>query len=876
METPAQIGPFSVRRVLGTGAAGSVFLCDHPRLGLPVAVKVLHDQDPDVLARFQREAELTSRIKHPNVVEVFEAGSSPEGPYLVLEFCSGEDLASALKSRGALPPAEAARLVAQLARGVEAAHQVGVVHRDLKPQNVLVTDRGPKVTDFGVAREERESALEALTQSGVILGTPSYMAPEQAKSARGADERSDVYALGVILYECVAGRQPFPGNTTLEVLNRVVEGAADPLPAETPKGLAQVVQCAMSVDPAGRFSSAAFLAEALEGLDFGPAPRSTPVLGVAIAGFALGALVVGVAFARGALGVSAASPGASEIESPKDTRGGEPGPSSPPRSPPRSTPRSTPTPTPRLAGAYRSEGYFLEKQRAWRLPRVTQLEILAAQGNSAASLAMGLRYQGGLGGVRQSRARAIEIFEGLAAKGNADGMTGLGLLLGREGRARRSQELLQEARSLGSHDAAWILAVSAEDRSAAVEAARVNAKLGDPSAIYFLADRAFARGDGEETLAWCGRAVELGLPKGFSIRARLERVQPESDAAQVAADYRRGAAGEDAEGLCGFARCLILGEGVPRDLEAAQVYLDRALEARPVWVRFERVLYFAAKGDRRAWLAEVAGLLDLGERDASPDLWGWLGLHVSSQRNSWRGALVASAKFLSRSKPYLSLNPKVPFRTGLAIQAKQIPVSRDPVEAAALLYERSAKLGHPEARYAYGHALVYGRGVPRDVKLGLAMVEAAAEEGVALAWGRLGDLYHQGLQGQIEVDRVRARAFYRRGAEGRDPNSCFKYSAMLLRGEDLEEGARWAKQAAELGSVPGAISYANCLLKGRGVEADAAKALPVLVRLSKREPVACDVLAQAYQDGVGVEVDSEKAASYAAQADALRRAKRGY
>ena len=873
METPAQIGPFPVRRVLGVGAAGSVFLCDHPRLGLSVAVKVLHERDPDHLARFQREAELMSRIKHPCVVEVFEAGACPLGPYLVLEYCPGEDLACALRARGALPPAEAARLLAQIARGVAAAHQAGVIHRDLKPQNVLVLEKGPKVTDFGIARAERRSALESLTQSGAILGTPSYMAPEQAESARDADERSDVYALGVILYECLAGRQPFPGATTLEVLNRVVEGRPDPLPAEIPESLAEVVRCAMSLDPGARFTSATFLAEALEELNLEPTPRALPFLSVAVAGFVIGSLVVGAALGSGALWPArATTPEPALAVSPEVTRASA---STTP------TPTTTPAPTasavrgPKDGSAYRTKAYFLEKQRAWRLPRVAQLEPWVAKGSSAAALALGLRYQGGLGGVKRDRARAVELFEAMAAEGNADAMAALGLLLRRGGEERRAQELLREARSLGSHDAAWILARSSEDREALVATALRNAKLGDPSATLFLSEYAFGLADRGEAQAWCDVGMELRLPSAYAMNARLERLKLDGDPEKFAADYRRAAEGEDPEGLCGFARCLILGQGVPRDLDAAERCLEQAREARPVWALFERVHLFEVRGDRKAWLEGVHELLDLKEDQAPPHLWGGLGLHLVDKADNRAGALAAAAKFLSRSRPFLSFDPRVALRAGLAIQAKQVPVSGDPARAAAKLFARAAQLGHPQGAYVYGHALVYGRGVPVDVPEGLRLMKEGAEGGVVIAWGRLGDLYYRGLAGQLEVDSEAARELYRRGGEAGDAKSCFKYSAMLLRADDLEEGARWVKRAADLGSVPAQISYANCLLKGRGVPADSERALASLVRLAEREPMACEVLALAYRNGSGVEVDLEKSASYAARAKSLRRAQGG-
>src|SRR5262249_17070167 len=171
------------------------------------------------LERFRSEAEAIARLQHPNIVQIHEIGEVDGLPYFSLEFCPGGSLDDKLR-KGAMAPAEAAALVETLARAMEAAHQAGGVHRDRKPANVLLgRDGEPKVTDFGLAKKVDESRL---TASGTIMGTPSYMAPEQAEGrSKDVGPVADVYALGAILYECLTGRPPFQAATAMETLIQV-------------------------------------------------------------------------------------------------------------------------------------------------------------------------------------------------------------------------------------------------------------------------------------------------------------------------------------------------------------------------------------------------------------------------------------------------------------------------------------------------------------------------------------------------------------------------------------------------------------------------------------------------------------------------------
>ena len=262
-------GKYRIDRVLGEGGMGMVVAATHVQLNQPVALKLLRPEvlsDHTALERFAREARAAARLRGEHVCHVTDVGELDTGvPFIVMELLTGNDLATLLAHRR-LPSATIVDYVLQACLGIAEAHSHKIVHRDLKPANLFVTQRPDgsplvKVLDFGIAKASGEFDV-SLTRSQSILGSPGYMSPEQLRSTRDADVRSDIWALGVILYEAIAGRLPFIAESMPEMVLKI---AMDPIPAlpSTQPGLADVIDRCLAKDAADRFVDVAELAQAL-------------------------------------------------------------------------------------------------------------------------------------------------------------------------------------------------------------------------------------------------------------------------------------------------------------------------------------------------------------------------------------------------------------------------------------------------------------------------------------------------------------------------------------------------------------------------------------------------------------------------------------
>ena len=258
-------GRYRIIELIGEGGMGKVYLAEHVEIGKRVALKVLHpsySRMPDLVERFRREARAASKIGHPNIVDVTDSGATNDGSvYFVMEYLEGVELGSVIEREGAIDVARALRITGQICRALSAAHREGIIHRDLKPENIFLITRGGeadvvKVLDFGIAKTtEAEAARERrLTSPGMAMGTPEYMAPEQA-AGRPADARTDIYSLGAIMYEMTTGLPPYSGDNFMEILTK--KATIDPpvpisVRTDLPLPVSELVTAAMARNPDDR------------------------------------------------------------------------------------------------------------------------------------------------------------------------------------------------------------------------------------------------------------------------------------------------------------------------------------------------------------------------------------------------------------------------------------------------------------------------------------------------------------------------------------------------------------------------------------------------------------------------------------------------
>ncbi|MBN2717539.1 MAG: serine/threonine protein kinase [Deltaproteobacteria bacterium] len=275
------LGQFRIVEKIGRGGMGAVYKAEQPAMDRVVAIKILHEKlagRKDLVSRFRREARAMSRLSHPNTVRVFLYGQLENTGqlYIAMEYLNGLDLAKNTRVEGPMDPQRAAKIMIQVLGALEEAHDVGVIHRDLKPENILLTCQGgiedtPKVLDFGLAKvqdQKMRPGSMVLTRQGMVFGTPEFMSPEQARGEE-LDARSDIYSVGIILYEMLTGRLPFPRCKPMEYITHQIN--TPPIPVterrpelNIPKELDAIIGKALEKDRNNRYQSAAEFAQALQ------------------------------------------------------------------------------------------------------------------------------------------------------------------------------------------------------------------------------------------------------------------------------------------------------------------------------------------------------------------------------------------------------------------------------------------------------------------------------------------------------------------------------------------------------------------------------------------------------------------------------------
>lgn len=297
---------YRLLRLIATGGMGAVWEADDAVLDRHVAVKVLkpeYSSDVEFVERFRAEAKVTARISHPGIAAVYDYGQIDDPAsgnplsYLVMELVVGEPLSDVLAREGALPLRHTLDMLEQTGRALNAAHAIGLVHRDVKPGNILITPAGQvKLTDFGIAKS---MGAAAVTQTGMVVGTAQYIAPEQAMG-HSTTPAGDVYSLGVVGYECLSGRRPFTADSPVTVAMAHVHEDPPPLPDSVPAPVRRLIGHAMAKEPGRRYPDGASFAEAVADVRAGRDPRPPSVFGAAAAGAAAG-------LAAGAAGATAAT-----------------------------------------------------------------------------------------------------------------------------------------------------------------------------------------------------------------------------------------------------------------------------------------------------------------------------------------------------------------------------------------------------------------------------------------------------------------------------------------------------------------------------------------------------------------------------------------
>ncbi|MGE0712011.1 MAG: protein kinase [Planctomycetota bacterium] len=843
-----RIGPYQVVAQLGRGGMGAVLRARDVRSGREVALKVLlaqRGQSEHARRRTATELSALARLEHPHVVRVLDAGEHAGAPWLALELVDGESLEERLRRQGALPVDEALRLGRELADALAHVHERGVLHRDLKPDNVLLergrgaaelerhdasgvaerssasapanvllrrADGAALLTDFGLALD-LEADYSRLSRTGVFMGTPGYWAPEQARGEIHAfTPATDVYGLGAVLYAALTGGPPVQATTLMEHLElERFERVVPPHRArpEVPAWLSAVVVRCLRPAPSARFASAAELAAALE-----RGERDPPRRGLALV---LGALALGAALGA-ALLLRADRPSPSVAS-------GAPAPAPSVASSAPATSSSTPTEQPEGELLFRAARDAYQAGR--RTESVDLLRRAVALGHLGAATNLGALLASG-DGVPRDEVEAARLLR-LAAEGGAtEGMYRLGRLLAQGGgrlpqdptEARRWQRRAAEAGHLSAMVMLGLMLArgqgGAQDEPQAVEWYRRAAERGSTLGMVNLAG-ALGRGAGvardlDQAIGWSRRAAEQGVPEGMhNLAVELEQRGAPADLAEAPGWYRRAAERGNADAMFNLALLRSQGrEGLPRDDALAVEWYRRAGERGKVEAMVNLgVALESGRGVARDPLEAARWYRAAAERGSASAMSN-LGMLLTTGDGVPRDDAQAVEWFRRAAQGGY---PQGMFNLAVML-AQGRGVARDDAQAVQW-YGRAAAAGHLEAMNNLGAMHLLGQGTPQDDAEGARWLRRAAEAGHRESMCSLGIFHLQGTNG-FAKDEALAAGWFRRSAERGVPRAMLDLGTLLLEGrgvaKDPVEAEAWLRQAAAQSSDPQTRERANAAL----------------------------------------------------------------
>jgi TPR repeat protein len=855
---------FLIQSSLGQGAFGEVMRAHDQSLDRDVAIKFLFRRSPGVRERFRREAQTTASLDHPNVLGIHEFRLDGERPYIVYELIEEAKTLDEAFLVATLP--ERLDLFEQTLAGVAAAHAAGVIHRDLKPENVLVRQDGQvRVADFGLARTDESK----LTATGAFLGTPAYMAPEQVTGG-GASPASDVWSLGMILYEAIYGECWSAGFVTPQELLASICAANISRPRGGPKALGDLLfKRVLRVRPADRLPDAsAFLTALKEARSAGSHRGPGVALAALAAGFVLGGLASWAVVDLGAGGAekdsalaAATSPPASPAPAAAATTSGP-------------SPSAQPTRSPAPLLAYGDPVYF-ERRRRFRLASPEELLREAERGDSAAMRVLAYRSLKGWR-CEKDPAAAKLWWERAARAGCPDSLEALSVHYREAGDEEQARAHHAQALEAGS---SYAIMIEADSRGELREGERDRVERlvsqGDELAAARMVIFALKYGTQRELRTWTAIGVALGAPEAMVVAAIDESHARKPDFARIQRYLAAGRAAGLEAAYTQQSLWLALGQGVEQDLAAAERALEEAarLGASPEDLAYYRIRLAAKRMKGSSQTLDVEEDINLCLRSGSPHVRGELGLFLISftRRSKARNRDIrrAAGTMLRRAKR--SNNPLVHLSLGKLIEAGELPSPRADAESAEA-YRRAAECSWYRAA-GWGVALLKGKGVDKDLEQGVLWLKRAAQAGDRNAWRLLGIAYSTEPEIPELNDPALALRYFDKGVELGSAEAAVGAGAVLAVAGKHERARRYFALGAERGSVGGSVNLALCWVNGRGGPKDPEEAVRLLeaVEAKRRTPQLCRFLARCYREGVGAAKSPALAAEWEERALGLEK-----